>query len=416
MSAVVGGFPDWQRITQWFGTALDTGDDYPLGAGAHAVGPLDVRNFASVVVCVAPVGGSVTVKVDQLVPGGPAGLKVTTSYVVAAGNVDFHSVVLLAGAVTITFTGSAGGETLDYAIVPSNVNISAEVSTLSQLGFQHNDVAVANETAIDFEDATGLTWTITDDPGNTRVKVTPVLSADGWTPVAGAFAYSSADGPTGVMSTPSDLTAAIGPGDRIKYVQSGTTKYGIVTAIAAGTITFYGGTDYTLANVAVTGFNYSHAKRPAGFNASPTKWQEVFTDSTLRSQGSASGGWQNFGGLQITVPIGAWELGWKAALYVETFNSHNYNCWARGTLSTANNTESDPEYTCETFKHDTADDGTDEVLEVTYGYTKPVLLAAKTTYFLNAIAPSGDGTVNAPTLIWYNSRARCVIRAVCAYL
>lgn len=41
----------------------------------------------------------------------------------------------------------------------------------------HNGVLIGSETAVDFEDGTGLTWTVTDDAPNNQVKVTPVLGA-----------------------------------------------------------------------------------------------------------------------------------------------------------------------------------------------------------------------------------------------
>lgn len=199
------GFPDFQRITQWFGRPLDQADALALGAGAHVVGPLDVRTFASVVVCVKPTGGTVTVTVDQLVPGGPAALVVSSSFVVNDGNVVFEAFVLLAGEVRVTFQGSAGGETLAYAIVPANTNTNAEVAALTQLGFQHNDVVVATETAIDLEDAAQIGWTFLDDPANLRMKVTPTLRQNGaaagslyrwdgaaWTPTGGVIVDDAA--------------------------------------------------------------------------------------------------------------------------------------------------------------------------------------------------------------------------------
>lgn len=171
MSTLSSGFPDWQRITQWFGPPLDQATAFAIGAGQLVVGPLNVRNFASIVVCVKPTGGTITCTVAQAVPGGPAGLVSSQTFVCAAGNVIFEAFVLLAGVVTVTFQGSAGGETFDYAIVPSNTNTNAEVAALTQLGFQHNDAVVANETAIDFVDAAGAAWVMVDDPANLRMKV-----------------------------------------------------------------------------------------------------------------------------------------------------------------------------------------------------------------------------------------------------
>lgn len=47
------------------------------------------------------------------------------------------------------------------------------------LGFEHNDVLVATEASIDFEDGGGITWVLTDDPPNGRVKVAAAVAPGG---------------------------------------------------------------------------------------------------------------------------------------------------------------------------------------------------------------------------------------------
>src|SRR6516165_10477898 len=55
--------------------------------------------------------------------------------------------------------------------------ISSPGTSVAALNFQHNDVAVATENTADFEDgANFFTWTLVDDPANTRVKITPILA------------------------------------------------------------------------------------------------------------------------------------------------------------------------------------------------------------------------------------------------
>ena len=181
MSAA-GGFPDWQRITQWFGNSVAEEAGRVLDAGNLVVGPLNVRSFASIVVWIKAIGGPVTVTVTEQVPDGPASLQTQSSFVVAAGNVVAEAFVLLAGEATVTFQGVAVGTSIDYAIVPANTNVNAEVAALTQLGFQHNDLVVANETAIDFVDSTGVVWTMTDDPANLRMKV--AVAQLGWERIA----------------------------------------------------------------------------------------------------------------------------------------------------------------------------------------------------------------------------------------
>lgn len=45
----------------------------------------------------------------------------------------------------------------------------------SALDFQHNDVLIGTEAAADFEDTTSLLWTLTDDPGNQRMKLSAAV-------------------------------------------------------------------------------------------------------------------------------------------------------------------------------------------------------------------------------------------------
>lgn len=171
------GFPDWQRITQWFAAPVDQGAGVSLDGGDVVSGPFDLLSFASVVVCVKATGGQVTVTVKQTIPGAPASLQTSSAFVVAAGNVVFEPIVLDAGIITVTFHEAAPGTSVDYALVPSNVNSNVAGSLLAQLGFQHNDTPVANETAIDLEDSSSVVWTLADDAANGRVKVTAAAHA-----------------------------------------------------------------------------------------------------------------------------------------------------------------------------------------------------------------------------------------------
>lgn len=67
---------------------------------------------------------------------------------------------------------------VDGPLPSSPVPITATLSPsgivtppVANVNFQHNDVFVAAEPTIDFEDGNGTRWTLTDDGANTRVKV-----------------------------------------------------------------------------------------------------------------------------------------------------------------------------------------------------------------------------------------------------
>lgn len=225
----------------------------------------------------------------------------------------------------------------------------------------------------------------------------------GWQTGPGTWTYSSADSPTFVLTTSIDLSSFIGVGARIKLTQT-TVKYFIVTAISGTTITLYGGTDYTLTSDAITLPYFSIMKAPLGFPQDPTKWSVLVTDANIRTQATPTANvWYNPGTTnnQIVVPVGAWDLSYKAQLEAES----NSQQTVKGTLSTANNSESDSDFS-------TSNEMTSGRVGMMVFVEKPVILAAKTTYYLN-ISTNISATAN----MWVRGDlAKTTLRAICAYL
>ena len=224
--------------------------------------------------------------------------------------------------------------------------------------------------------------------------------ANGWI-TAGTFTYASADAPTYVITVASGAASIYNVGDRIKLTDS-TVKYFIITAVADTSLTVYGGTDYTLSGGAITLPFYSHQKAPLGFPTSPIKWSQEFSDVSDRTQASpTTGTWYNIGTSKLDIPIGAWRL-----FYFVNTNavSSSGNAYVNITLSTANNSQSDAGFS--TLY--TATTG-----GVIFPVTKEkfVLLAAKTTYYLNMNAQNACSTIQ-----YINSYGTGIIKAVCAYL
>lgn len=120
-----GGFPDWQRITQWIGAPVVTGTGLALGAGAHDDGPFQLASWASAIVAIKPAGGPVVVTIKQAISGAPGTLELDTTFTVQAGAVLFESVVLQGNAVSLHLQGSVVGTTVDYALIPANTTINA---------------------------------------------------------------------------------------------------------------------------------------------------------------------------------------------------------------------------------------------------------------------------------------------------
>lgn len=215
-----------------------------------------------------------------------------------------------------------------------------------------------------------------------------VLGADGWLALPATLAYLSADS-TGhgfTCTTSADLTSFITPGDRIKLTNGGTVKYFLVVAISATQIMLYGGTTYTVANSAITLPYFSKQKSPVGFPLDPASWTETVSDTSDRSQASAvQNTWYNIGSLLITLPVGAWRLAWVAALATNVALRDMYT-----TLSTANNSESDADFTG--VRGISGSSSTDPQ---TMGVTKNISVAAVTPYYLNSrTIATGTPTLN----------------------
>lgn len=83
---------------------------------------------------------------------------------------------------------------------------------------------------------------------------------DGWVAANETWTYASAT----TFTCSANLIAQIQTGDKLKLTQT-TIKYFSVVSTSGTTVTLTGGTDYTLANAAITAPFYSHEASPAGF-------------------------------------------------------------------------------------------------------------------------------------------------------
>ena len=231
-------------------------------------------------------------------------------------------------------------------------------------------------------------------------------SVNDWTAASGVLSYSSADSPIFVAGTTVDLSGAVGPGKRIKLVQSGTTKYFIVVAISSTTITLYGGTDYTLANAAISDVYYSGLKAPFGFPLDPEKWTVTATDTANRETvGPTINVWYN--AFSFSIPIGSWLMKSKSHPYGY---DNDGGSSVQHTISTANNSESDAELTVAWYFEGAV---AAAVLAQATGYVeKPIIKSAKATHYLNyRTVESGMVTVGVG-----GATIKSIVRLVCAYL
>ncbi len=108
----------------------------------------------------------------------------------------------------------------------------------------------------------------------TRKMLASISAAfNGWVPIEQAWTYASAT----TFTIVGDFTSIYSKGDRIKLTQT-TVKYFYIIGVSFGggntTITITGGSDYTLANAAITANSFSKTTNPNGFpqffNYTPT--------------------------------------------------------------------------------------------------------------------------------------------------
>jgi hypothetical protein len=123
---------------------------------------------------------------------------------------------------------------------------------------------------------------------------------DGWIAVSDSWSYASAT----TITVPSDATTKYSVGDKIKLVQSAATKYFYVTAVSSTVLTVTGGSDYTVANSAISGIYYSKTETPQGFpqwfNWSPT-WTNFTVGSASQTAKFTMHGKKVFGHIDVVL-------------------------------------------------------------------------------------------------------------------
>lgn len=249
--------------------------------------------------------------------------------------------------------------------------------------------------------------------GNITASGTVSGRLDGWKSESTTWTYSSADAPTYVFTVNADVTATYYVGQKIKYTQDAVTKYGIITAIGSYTsstpITIYGGGNtsspsYAMTDTAITNPYTANITRPSGFPLNPNTWTYEVTDTSNRSQGSAAQNtWYNLGSVSISIPIGLWDVSYKV---IGGYSTSGYAVIST-TLSTANNSESDSDFT---IGSGSSSVGTWETPHVLPYY--PISLSSKTAYYLN----TKTGTSGTITIYNYNGLVPLLIKAICKYL
>jgi hypothetical protein len=385
-------------------------------------------------------GGAKTVEVKadiyKRTSGGAETLLASTAYTVpftATDTVynltcDFpQSTVNLTDSAVIKFVANVGGAggTITTTLTIEGVSTSSFTSPVESLGYTPEDSAnkdissgyvgktlekinfwnTARTFRSFFTNANTAVRTYTyQDKDGTIADLTDVGS--GWVSISDTWTYSSADSPTFIITIPTDGTTKYSVGMRVKLTQT-TVKYFIVTAVTATTLTVYGGTDYTLANTAITLPSFSSNKAPFGFPQNPLKWDiEVTTAITFSQATPTVNVW--YSANSINVPIGAWDLSYRVNLR-STSNAAQVRTNASSTLSTANNSESDTRFTYTAISSGL----NDSIISTVPAYCcNSVVLTAKETRYLNIRT-----TLTTTAIIEFqNAAGAMVLRARFLYL
>lgn len=124
-------------------------------------------------------------------------------------------------------------------------------------------------------------------------------SIDGWQNANETWTYASAT----TITVPTGAAFKYSVGDKVRIIQSGSTKYFYITGVTDTVITVNGGSDYTVANASIGSPCYSKRVSPVGFPANGFAFTPTWTASgtavalgngTLSGQFQMSGKWVTF--------------------------------------------------------------------------------------------------------------------------
>ena len=251
-----------------------------------------------------------------------------------------------------------------------------------------------------------------------KTLTTPVIQDyTGWITVSDTWVFGSTTTYTNTNTTYSctftiagvDRTDELQAGMKIQFTQStGGTKWGIIIKVAFSTnttVTAFLGEDSTLVDEAITAPFYSHARSPHGFPMDPDTWtvETALTSNDQQLTPTAST-WYNIGTTTIDIPLGLWGVEIQVLAKVDDTVAGNIVGYV--TLSTANNSETDKDWTSAIQNEDA-----EQVWQMC-NRDKMLTLAADDTYYLNM----RSGGVSLASIAFLGAIGTTFVRARCPYL
>lgn len=219
----------------------------------------------------------------------------------------------------------------------------------------------------------------------------------------------SPDVKTVICKTSVDLTSYLSVGMKVKLKQIvGDTKYAFITKITATEMTLYLGNDFNIISDPITDFYYSMLKTPYGFPMERESW-DITKEITepIEISNPINGTYYTLSGVNITVPIGEWEVGWQANVYSQRNGSGTNE--QQSQLSTSTTTESNPELAATIYA---TGDITKNLVNI--GKSHSYYFDAETTF--NFIVRTTQSNMTSIGIYANNSYGYATLYAKCQYL
>jgi len=216
--------------------------------------------------------------------------------------------------------------------------------------------------------------------------------SSGWYSANETWTYSSVDNPTGIVTVSGDVTGKYSPGMRLKFSNSGSTIYGIISGSASYVmpntyITFLheisdiSGSSLAknlMQDSAITANYYSTHKAPYGFPLEREKWRMYYTVATGATQATpTTDAYYNIGSYLLNVHPGMEIIGYSACILAFSEDALKLKI----TLSTANNSESNKNLSI----YIDATDGVSVINETVSKHAYIPAVTTKTPYYLNMV-------------------------------
>jgi hypothetical protein len=308
-------------------------------------------------------------------------------------------------------------ENLDTLVNPSSTDT---LDSPSHSG-QHADV---NDAVEALEAKVGVDDSAVTSSHDYKIGALELLAtADGWIDANETWTYDSVDDPTGVFTVSADVTDKYSDGMRIKMTNGGNTIYGIITDVSESggttTIKFLHEINPAdsealnlMADSAITSPYYSTQKAPQGFPLDPSKWTVEKKSTNLATETTTlSATFYNVDGTngQLSVPIGSWDLSWRAHGRIKV-NTPSYQHY-KATLTSTDGSVSNDNLTASFRAAPVA--VASGYIGFSMGANDNVVLTSKTLYYLECARVGAQSVVSVG---FDGTSVPSIIRATCAYL